>query len=177
VPALAKAGVNHFFCIRSNTMAVIVMQAPGPNIAYAALPSGSTYTSDANALVVITNGSVSDQLALTLAGCVTLVPGGGGAQNLQTGTSYTLALADCGQEIVCTNAGAFTLNLPNVMPVGFFANATQGGAGTVTATALAGASTVGAHQATAGQYRQLKCVVIQNTSGTSAVWATLQVGS
>ena len=158
-------------------MAAIVMQAPGPDIAFAALPSGSTYTSDANALIVISNGSVNDQLALIDAGCVTLVAGGGGAQNLQTGTSYTLALSDSGQEIVCTNAGAFTLNLPNFMPVGFFANATQGGAGTVTADALAGASTVGAHQSTSGQYLQLKCVVIQNTNGTSAVWVTLRVGA
>jgi hypothetical protein len=158
-------------------MAAIVMQAPGAGIQYAALPSGSTYTSDANALIVITNGSVSDQLALLQAGCVTLVAGGGGAQNLQTGTSYTPALSDCGQEIVCTNAGAFTLHLPNSMPVGFFANATQGGAGTVTAAALTGASTVGTHQATAGQYKQLKCVVIQNSDGVSAVWATMQVGS
>jgi hypothetical protein len=158
-------------------MAIIVMQAPGPGIQYASLPSGSTYTSDANALIVVGNGNVSDQLALVEAGCVTLVSGGGGAQNLQTGANYTLALSDCGQEIVCTHGSAFTLNLPNFMPVGFFANATQGGAGTVTANALAGASTVGAHQATAGQYLQLKCVVISNTTGTNAAWATLQVGS
>jgi hypothetical protein len=108
---------------------------------------------------------------------VALVPGGYGQNNLQTGTSYTVQTGDLAQEIICTNAGAFTLNLPKTMPAGFHLSATQGGAGTVTANPLAGASTVGAHQNTGGQYLQLKCVVIQNGDSQSAVWATLRVGS
>src|SRR5579862_2427419 len=155
----------------------IVLQAPGPDIAFGAAPSGSTYISDQNGLVVVGNGSVNDENYLLGAGCIALVPGGFGGNSNQTGTSYTVQESDLAQEIVCTNAGAFTLNLPKTMPVGFYVNATQGGAGTVTANPKSGASTVGAHQTTSGQYLQLKCVVIQNSDGVSAVWATLRVGS
>jgi|SRR5215469_7487118 len=158
----------------------IVLQAPGPNIAFGTAPSGSSYISDANGLVVIAAAganAVSDELYLLGAGCIGLVPGGFGGNSNQTGTSYTVGESDVAQEIVCTNTSAFTLNLPNSMPVGFFVNATQGGAGTVTATPKPGASTVGAHQTTSGQYLQLKCVVIQNSDGQSALWATMRVGS
>ncbi|HLY04426.1 MAG TPA: hypothetical protein VKR31_01650 [Rhizomicrobium sp.] len=158
----------------------IVLQAPGPNIAFGTAPSGSSYISDANGLVVIAGAganAVNDELYLLGAGCIGLVPGGFGGNSNQTGTSYTVQESDLAQEIVCTNTGAFTLNLPNSMPVGFYVNATQGGAGTVTANPKSGASTVGAHQTTSGQYLQLKCVVIQNSDGVSAVWATLRVGS
>ena len=155
----------------------IFIQAPGPNIAFGAAPSGSTYVSDSNGLVVITNSSVSDELYLLMAGCIALVPGGFGQNSLETGTGYTVQLSDCAQEIVCTNAGAFTLNLPKTMPVGFYVNATQGGAGTVTANALSGASLVGSFHTISAQYLQLKCVVIQNSDGASAVWATIRVGS
>src|SRR5205814_5731032 len=129
---------------------IISLQAPGPNIAFGTAPSGSTYISDANGLVIIGNGSVGDELYLLGAGCLALVPGGFGANAGQTGTSYTVQATDLAQEIVCTNAGAFTLNLPKTMPAGFAVAATQGGAGTVTANALSGASTVGAHQTTQG---------------------------
>jgi len=158
----------------------IVLQAPGPDIAFGTAPSGSSYISDANGLVVVTGSgasAVEDEVYLLEAGCIALVPGGFGGNSNQTGTGYTVQEQDLACEIVCTNAGAFTLDLPNSMPVGFYVNATQGGAGTVTANALAGASTVGAHQATAGEYRQLKCVVIQNSTGTAAVWATIQIGT
>src|SRR5437763_15469245 len=100
--SFAPSALSLFLFSWSTRMAAIVMQAPGPDIAFAALPSGSTYTSDANALIVISNGSVNDQLALIDAGCVTLGAGGGGAPDLQTATSYTLALSDSGQETVCT---------------------------------------------------------------------------
>jgi hypothetical protein len=155
----------------------VFLQAPGPNIAFGTTPSGSTYISDANGLVVITNAGVNDETYLLGAGCIALVPGGFGANSLQTGTSYTVQQSDVAQEIVCTNAGAFTLNLPKTMPVGFAVNATQGGAGTVTANALPGASLVGAHTTTSGQYLQIKCLVIQNSDGNSAVWDIIRVGS
>ena len=161
-------------------MTAIFVQAPGPNINLGTAPSGSTYISDANGLVVITGttaGAVNDELYLLGAGCIALVPGGFGQNSLQTGTSYTVQLSDAAQEIVCTNAGAFTLNLAKTMPVGFCISATQGGAGTVTAAALSGASLVGAHHDTAGQYLQLKCVVVQNSDGNSAVWACIRIGS
>ncbi|HLY04282.1 MAG TPA: hypothetical protein VKR31_00895 [Rhizomicrobium sp.] len=158
----------------------IVLQAPGPNIVFGTAPSGASYTSDSNGFIAVlgtTINQASDIAFLLTAGCVCLSPGGFGGNSNQTGTSYTVQLTDNAQEIVCTNAGAFTLNLPKTFPVGFFANATQGGAGTVTANALSGASTVGAHQTTSGQYLQLKCVVIANSDGNSAVWDTIRVGA
>jgi hypothetical protein len=158
-------------------MPAIFLQAPGPNIAFGTAPSGSSYISDADGLVVVANGSGNDMLYLLGAGCIALAPGGFGGNANQTGTSYTVQQSDLAQEIVCINAGAFTLNLPRTMPTGFYVNATQGGAGTVTANALAGATLVGAHQNTSGQYLQLKCVVVQNSDGVSAVWATFRVGS
>ena len=86
--------------------------------------------------------------------------------------------SDLAQEIICTNASAFTLNLPANLPVGFYVNATQGGAGTVTANALGSGTLVGAHANTQGQYLQIKCVVIANNAGlTAATWAIMRVGS
>jgi hypothetical protein len=155
----------------------IFLQAPGPNINFGTAPSGSTYISDANGLVVITNAGVNDETYLLGAGCVALVPGGFGGNANQTGTSYTVQQSDLATEIVCTNAGAFTLNLPKTMPVGFYVHATQGGAGTVTANALSGATLVGAHATTSGQYLQIKCLVIQNGDGNSAVWDVIRMGA
>jgi hypothetical protein len=155
----------------------IVLQAPGPNINFGTAPSGSTYISDPNGLVVITNGSMSDESYLLGAGCIGLVPGGFGGNANQTGTSYTVQASDLAQEIICTNAGAFTLNLPATFPVGFYVNATQGGAGTVTANALGSGTLVGAHSSTSGQYLQIKCVVIANNAGlTAATWDVMRVG-
>lgn len=156
----------------------IVLQAPGPNINFGTAPSGSTYISDANGLVVVTNGSLSDETYLLGAGCVALVPGGFGGNANQTGTSYTVQASDLAQEIICTNGSAFTLNLPATFPVGFYINATQGGAGTVTANALGSGTLVGAHSSTSGQYFQIKCVVIaQNGAMNDATWDILRVGS
>jgi hypothetical protein len=52
----------------------IVLLAPAPGMTFVAMPSGSTYVSDANALVVVTNASVADELALIAAGCLPLEP-------------------------------------------------------------------------------------------------------
>ena len=58
--------------------------------------------------------------------------------NVQTGTSYTLALSDVGWEVNCSNASPFTLNVPPnssvAFPVGTVVLFSQGGAGAVTAT-------------------------------------------
>lgn len=53
---------------------MIFMLAPAPNMTFASLPSGSTYVSDQDGLVRITNASIADQLALQLAGCLALNP-------------------------------------------------------------------------------------------------------
>lgn len=63
--------------------------------------------------------------------------------NDQTGTSYTVAASDAGKEIRCTNAAAIALNIDTeansgIADVTFWALLSQGGAGTVTVTALAG---------------------------------------
>jgi hypothetical protein len=76
----------------------IFLQAPGPEIAFGTAPSGSTYISDANGLVIVTNGSAGDALYLLGAGCVALSPGGFGQNSLETGTSYTVQLSDNAQE-------------------------------------------------------------------------------
>lgn len=51
---------------------MILMLAPAANMTFASLPSGSTYVSDANGLIVIANNSVPDQTAMEAAGCLTL---------------------------------------------------------------------------------------------------------
>lgn len=53
----------------------IFLLAPAPNMTFASLPSGSTYVSDSNAVIVIHNGSVPDQVAMLNSGCVALVTG------------------------------------------------------------------------------------------------------
>ncbi|MEI7036425.1 hypothetical protein [Fulvimonas yonginensis] len=62
--------------------------------------------------------------------------------NDQTGTAYTVAAADAGKDIRCTNAAAIALNLDieatSGITAGFWCLFSQGGAGAVTATALAG---------------------------------------
>lgn len=51
---------------------LIFLLAPAANMTFASLPSGSTYLSDENGLIVITNGSVADENALVAAGCLVL---------------------------------------------------------------------------------------------------------
>lgn len=56
--------------------------------------------------------------------------------NAQSGTSYTLVLADAGKVVELTNAGAITLTIPPnssvAFPIGTAIELHQGGAGTVT---------------------------------------------
>jgi hypothetical protein len=54
--------------------AKIILRAPAPNMSFGGAPSGASYVSDQNALIVITNGSAADQAALVAAGCTTLYP-------------------------------------------------------------------------------------------------------
>lgn len=55
-------------------MAKITLLAPAAFMAFGGAPSGASYVSDQNSLVVIVNGSVADQAALVAAGCTTLYP-------------------------------------------------------------------------------------------------------
>jgi hypothetical protein len=78
--------------------------------------------------------------------------------NAQTGTSYTLVLADRSKIVGLTNAAAITLTVPPnstaAFPVGTTINLRQGGAGQVTVAAGAGVTinSRGAALKLAGQY-------------------------
>src|ERR1700678_3446095 len=153
------------------TTTPIILLAPGPGMTFVAMPSGSTYVSDQNALVKITNNSISDQLALVAAGCVTMEPNAGGIVAPQPGTSYTVQPADENNYLMFTSASPITVTLPDNLPMGFAVAAYQGGSGQVTAQGASGASVVTPNVATTpGQYCYLYCVVISNTTGTNAVW-------
>lgn len=54
--------------------AKLYLLAPAPDLSFGGAPSGASYVSDQNSLIVITNGSVADQAALVAAGCTTLYP-------------------------------------------------------------------------------------------------------
>lgn len=69
-------------------------------------------------------------------------PGNTLTSNNQTGTTYTLVLADHGKDVRCSNAAAITLTVPPnssvAFPLGALIAVSQSGAGAVTATAGAG---------------------------------------
>jgi hypothetical protein len=52
----------------------IILLAPAANMSFGGAPSGASYLSDSNGLIVITNGSAADQASLIAAGCTTLYP-------------------------------------------------------------------------------------------------------
>ena len=54
--------------------AKIILLAPAANMSFGGAPSGASYLSDPNGLIVITNGSAADQASLIAAGCTTLYP-------------------------------------------------------------------------------------------------------
>lgn len=102
-------------------------------------------TPDGTELVEAVQGGVS--VSLTAQQIADLGGSGGGgvitAVNEQTGTSYTLALADATKAVRCTNGGAIALTIPTnasvALPVLCIIPVLQGGAGAVT---IAGASGV-----------------------------------
>src|SRR5690242_10244351 len=84
-------------------------------------------------------GTLSDQTDLQAALDAKATKGQLVGINSQTGTSYTLVLTDAGKDVKCTNASDITLTVPPnssvAFPVGTWLLFSQGGAGTVTATA------------------------------------------
>lgn len=78
--------------------------------------------------------------------------------NAQTGTTYTLVLADAGKVVEVSNAGAHTLTVPPnssvAFPVGTIVEISRYGAGTVTIAAGAGVTirSPGGFLAIASQY-------------------------
>jgi hypothetical protein len=149
---------------------MILMLAPAANMTFASLPSGSTYTSDANALVYVAGNSIADQLALAAAGCKTLTPIPGGIVTSQTGTSYAVQSSDQGNIIVFTSGSPVTVTLPSWLPIGFAVTLLQLGAGQISAVAGSGAAVVTPNVATTpNQYSTLYCVVAGAAFG-SFIW-------
>lgn len=78
--------------------------------------------------------------------------------NAQTGTSYTLVLADRGKLITCSNASANTVTVPQnssvALPIGAIITVMQLGAGTTSFVAGTGATIIsrGSLLSLAGQY-------------------------
>ena len=152
----------------------IFLLAPAPGMTFVAMPSGATYVADANGLIVVTNGQVADQLALVAAGCTTLEPNAGGVVATETGTAYTVAPGDNGNNLVFSNAAPVTATLPNNLAAGFTVSLYQAGAGQVTAEAATGASVATPNVATTpGPYCALFCIVVANGAGNAAQWAVI----
>jgi hypothetical protein len=90
--------------------------------------------------------------------------------NAQTGTTYTLVLADRGKLITCSNASANTVTFPQnssvAIPVGATGTILQLGAGTTSAVAGTGATinSRGGLLSSAGQYGAFTWVKI-STNG------------
>jgi hypothetical protein len=154
-------------------MANIFLLAPAPNMQFASLPSGSTYLSDTNGLIIVANGSIADQLALVEAGCITLNPVPGGGATAQNGTAYTLAASDNGNAVEFTSASPVTVTLPASMPGGFRALLLQYGTAPVTVAAGAGATLTSPNGvfSTGTQWYMIDVRVVgQNGTNTAAQW-------
>lgn len=151
----------------------IYLLAPAGNMTFASLPSGSTYVSNEFGIIIITNGSIADQVALVNTGCVTLNPVPGGGATAQNGTAYTLAPTDNGSIVEFTSTSAITVTLPNSIPGGFRALLLQYATGAVSVSAGAGATMTSPNGifTTAGQWYMIDARVVgQNGSNTAAQW-------
>lgn len=146
--------------------------------------NAAAFASDLTALTATVNGLPSSAVPLKpVAGGVAGVaatlsrsdhqhPPQQADQNLQTGTTYTLASTDDGKVVDIANAGAITLTLPNSLAIGFSVLITQGGAGAILFSAAAGA-TIRQRQGfthTAGQYAVASLYVRTNGGGNTAEW-------
>ena len=152
-------------------MSNIYLLAPAANMSFASLPSGSTYLSDANGLII--TASVADQIALVDSGCITLNPLPGGGYNFQNGAGYTVAASDNGNMLLFTSSSAVTVTLPATLPVGFRCRVFVAGTGGLSIVAGSGANAVSpiGVLSTTVQYYQFDCSVIyQSATNTAAGW-------
>lgn len=114
------------------------------------------YTSDTNTLWYYTGSAWESASSTTQA--LNL--------NAQTGTTYTLVMADGGEFVTLSNASAITATIPPnssvAFPVGTQVNLLQLGAGQVTVTAGAGVTirSEGSKLKLKGQYATATCVKI-----------------
>lgn len=132
----------------------------------AALDGSETFPANQGADTVKATAGQIAALAASLAGGTTIV-------NNQTGTNYTLTLADAGADVECTNAAAITVTIPAnadvVFPVGTQIAIAQGGAGAVTIAGASGVTVNGAFGlATTAQY---DCRVVMQMA--TDVWRVL----
>ena len=95
-----------------------------------------------------------------------------GAVTTQTGTTYTLAAADCGTTVRFTSGSAITVTLPNSLSAGCHVAVVQDGAGQITFSAAGGGSLQNrqSHTKTAGQYAGVGLSVNDNSGGSAAAW-------
>lgn len=92
-----------------------------------------------------------------------------GNLNKQTGTTYTLQASDSGKVVLCTNAAAITVTVPNSLKEGFNCTVVQGAAGQVTIAAGAGATSRNPlGNKTPSQWRGPSVLVHANVGGSAA---------
>jgi hypothetical protein len=93
-----------------------------------------------------------------------------GTVSTQTGTSYTLAVSDCGTTIKFTSSSAVVVTTLNSLPVGCAIAIEQAGSGQITIAAGSSATQHSSHNFTKtfGQYAILGLFVDTNASGTAA---------
>lgn len=92
-----------------------------------------------------------------------------GADNQQSGTTYTIDATDCGKTVVVTNSSAITVTAPDSIVAGCRVAVVQGGTGQITIAAGGTATVNGLAGAlkTAGQYGG---VSLANVGATPADW-------
>ncbi len=96
-----------------------------------------------------------------------------GTVTTQSGTTYTLANADCGTEVTFTNASAVTVTIPATLPVGCNIAILQAAAGqvSVNGSAVAAATLHSAHSytKTSAQWAIIGVNIEANSGGSSAI--------
>jgi hypothetical protein len=159
-------------------MANVQLSALGATIktAYEGQPDTNGFTNAektkvANSITALSEDS-SPSLGGNLNGANYVVSNTRMALNVQTGTSYTLLLADSGKIITLDNGSAITVDLPEDLPEGWNCTVIQKGAGQITFSVAGSAILLNSstHSKTSAQYAEVSLKVIQNTGGTTATY-------
>ena len=116
---------------------------------------------------VLGSVKVGSGLAVTGDGTVSITA----TSNIQSGSTYTIAVSDNDLIIEVTNATSVTVTFPNNLPAGFSCAIMQSNTATVTIVAASGATLNNArsHTKLFGQWAMATLYVRANT-GTNAVW-------
>jgi hypothetical protein len=109
-------------------------KAPLASPTFTGTPAAPTASAGTNTTQLATTAFVTDAVGTAQQGVKGV--------NDQTGTTYTLVLADAGKWVRCSNASAIALTVPPnssvAFPVGTVVTISQAGAGAVTITAGSG---------------------------------------